>query len=206
VVKTLRVTCEPTSVEQCKNGGYVAFDSGTRGSASPSCSAELSPSSRPSGRRGAGWTRARLPEFDVQLASPFEEFVRVSLGQRSRNRDQRGAVEQCFPVVSDDRRVALLAGEPITLGGVDPLDDPGAAEIAAHERTISNRRSYPQAELLRSPAASRGRFRESAEPQMSNGVPRGSPVSGTRRAASRLPLRGCPRQWGPRQQSRVGLA
>jgi hypothetical protein len=26
VVKTLRVTCEPTSVEQCKNSGYLAFD------------------------------------------------------------------------------------------------------------------------------------------------------------------------------------
>ena len=86
-----------------------------------------------------GWTGARLPELLVESSRPLKILARVALGNRPGDRDQPCSIEQGRAIVGLDRGMALLAGLPIALGGIDPPDDSTATEVApGHTASLSN--------------------------------------------------------------------
>jgi hypothetical protein len=91
----------------------------------------------------------------MQPPRPFQELPRVSLRKRARYWNLRGAVEKSFSVVGLDGGVALIAGEPVALGGIDPLGDGASAEVTATHLPESIEHTFVQVALSRALVAGR---------------------------------------------------
>jgi len=81
----------------------------------------------------------------MQLPSLLAEAWGVAIGQGPGDRGEHDSPHQRLPVVSLDRLVALLTGEPVArFAGVSPPDSGAPAKVAGHgeHHSWSNIRSY----------------------------------------------------------------